>query len=121
MVTHCTSGTSIRAPLAIRNGLPRIIRASSSSPSISSTTKPTKKMNLSTFTNTSSIIPLECFNDLSTNYNEAVVGFGSLITQAPWKKYLALNHINDYNDMNFQYYRDSKSRWIPSFNGKLFL
>ena len=47
------------------------------SSSISNTMKSAGKMNLSTFTKTSSITPLECFKDLSTNWSVIVVGRAS--------------------------------------------
>ena len=60
-----------------RNGLPGIMGISLSS-SISNTMKFVgKKKNLSTFTRTSSIIPLRCFKDRSTNYSVTVVGLAS--------------------------------------------
>ena len=43
------------------------------SSSISNTMKFARKMNLSTFTRTSSITPLGCFKDLSANWSVTVV------------------------------------------------
>ena len=45
--------------------------------SISNTMKSAGKMNLSTFTRTSSITPLECFKNLSANWSVTVVGRAS--------------------------------------------
>ena len=47
------------------------------SSSISNTMKSAGKMNLSTFTRTSSITPLGCFKDLSANWSVTVVGRAS--------------------------------------------
>ena len=58
--------TSIIALPVVRNGLPRMMGISLSS-SISKTMKSAGKINLSTLTKTSSIIPLGCFKDLSTS------------------------------------------------------
>ena len=55
--------TPIIALLVTRKGLPNIMGISLSS-SISNTKKFAGKMNLSTFTGTSSITPLGCFKDL---------------------------------------------------------
>ena len=68
--------TSINALLVARNGLPSMIGISLSS-SISETMKSAGKMNLSTLTITSSITPLGCFSDLSTNWGVIVVGRAS--------------------------------------------
>ena len=45
--------------------------------SMSNTMKSAGKINLSTFTSTSSITPQGCFNDLSTSYRVTVVGLAS--------------------------------------------
>ena len=44
---------------------------------MSNTMKLVGKINLSTFTSTSSITPRGCFNDLSTNYRVTVVALAS--------------------------------------------
>lgn len=59
-----------------RNGRPNMSGISTSS-SISSTTKSTGNMNLFTFTNTSSMIPLGYFTDRSANCKDIRVGFNS--------------------------------------------
>ena len=68
--------TSIIALPVAKKGLPRIIGISLSS-SMSNTMKSAGKMNLSTFTKTSSITPLGCFNDLSASWRVTVVGRAS--------------------------------------------
>ena len=65
----------IALPVA-RNCLPKIMGISVSS-SISNTMKSDGKMNLSTFTKTSSVTPLGCFKDLSANRSVIVVGRAS--------------------------------------------
>ena len=61
------------------------------SSSMSRTMKYAGKINLSTFTRTSSITPLGCFSDLSANWSVTVVGRASL---NPIR-------LNMYNDMRF--------------------
>ena len=69
----CTS--IIDQPVA-RNGLPSKMGISLSS-SIFSTMKSVGKINLATFTSTSSITLRGCFNDLSASYRVTVVGLAS--------------------------------------------
>ena len=64
--------TSIIALPVVRNGLPNIMGISLSS-SVSNMMKSSGKMNLSTFTRTSSITPFRCFSDLSTNWTVTIV------------------------------------------------
>ena len=68
--------TSIIALAIARNGLPNMIGISLFS-SMSNTMKSAGKINLSTFTSTSSITPGGCFNDLSTSCRVTVVGLAS--------------------------------------------
>ena len=68
--------TSIKAFLVAKNGLTRMISISLSS-SMSKTLKYVGKMNLSTFTSTSSIISLGCFSDQSASCRVTIVGLAS--------------------------------------------
>ena len=68
--------TSIIALPVSRNGLLSMMGISLSS-SISNTMKSAGKINLSTFTSTSSITPRGCFNDLSSSCSVTVVGLAS--------------------------------------------
>src|SRR5262249_35675200 len=70
------SAISIRALVVAKNGHPRMTSTSKSS-SISIITKSTGNMNLSTLTNTSSMMPLGYLTDLSASWTDILVGLGS--------------------------------------------
>ena len=68
--------TSIITLLVARNGLLSMVGISLSS-SMSNTMKLTGKINLSTFTSTSSITPQGCFNNLLASCSVTIVGLAS--------------------------------------------
>ena len=70
------SWTSIKALPVAKKGLPRM-RGTSLSSSMSSTMKSTGKISLSTFTRTSSMMPLGCLMDRSASCSDTMVGFTS--------------------------------------------